>query len=206
MGRNLPKDAETIMRAAVPRKKAGKETPRQYSPYSTGIRDDMCLAEKLERIRRRVKAKGYWNHQHPKVKVKTRAYKGWISPHRRERHQLIRHTINSDNPKRRTFTAEELEACWLALCAFLEFFGGNRAMAAKYTGLRSRQLHYYVDTGRVSLLAADIIGQCDEVPFSREMMRPDLSDVAWQEYDEKYRQKDYDRKFAGLNKRAKKEG
>lgn len=148
-------------------------------PFATQLNSDMPLAEKMARIRRRVAAKGYFNHRHPKVQIHTTNRLHF--QHRGKLHRKDKLNLNSY--ARRTFTSQEIEQMWLALCRLVEFFGGNKALLSRECQISQNTLAHWIRVGRISPLGADIIHNLLEIPFTRKDLRPDITPKAWQRFD-----------------------
>lgn len=156
--------------------------PKLKRPTSTAITSNMPLAEKLARIRRRVHTDGYYSKQHPDAPMRSGAVKGWISASSKKRWKRLSN-VDLASPERRTFTAQELEAMWLAVCRLMDFCGGSKALLARISGFSGTAINSMINTGRLSPLAADWLGRMKEVPFSRQELRPDMSAEAWANFD-----------------------
>lgn len=163
-------------------KRSKTKPPPIHRPLSTAISPDMSLAEKLARFRRRVMAQGYFNHKHPSIQVKHDK-----KPLRHKSKARHRHAteIQMDSYARRTFTTYEIEAMWLALCRLMDYFGGNKTLLVRTCDVTLNAVNHWIKTGRIAPLGADIIGNTVEVPFTREELRPDLSEKAWAKFDRK---------------------
>jgi len=162
-------------------KKRRASRPPFKRPFATQLDPDMSLSEKMARIRRRVQAKGYFNHKHPSIQIHTSDRLHNVSRRKLRRGDLMR----LDSYARRTFTSQEIEQMWLALCRLLDFFGGVKTLCCRECTINVGTLNHWINIGRISPLGADIIHHIPEVPFTREELRPDMTREAWAGFDRK---------------------
>lgn len=85
--------------------------------------------------------------------------------------------------RRKQFTESEIEALWFALCKVVDYVGGSYKLFTELTGLSKYRMHKYVKAGRLTADAAHIIGLTDDMPFSREELRPDIDIEGWKDFD-----------------------
>lgn len=155
--------------------------PALRRPLATQLDPDMSLAEKMARIRRRVAAKGYFDPKHPRAKIVTNDK----VCHPRGNKLRRADQLNLNSYARRSFTSQEIEQMWLALCRLMDFFGGNKALAVRECKMSEASFQHWIRLGRISPLGADVIGNNPQIPFSRRDLRPDINAKGWQMFDRK---------------------
>ena len=87
---------------------------------------------------------------------------------------------------RRNFTKQEIETNWLALCRVFDYCGGSKKLLMERTGISVSNINRYIKVGRLTPDAATVIGKCKDLPFSRNELRPDISDGGWKDFDAYY--------------------
>jgi hypothetical protein len=87
------------------------------------------------------------------------------------------------NYRRTHFTQNEIEAMWLAVCRVIDYVGGSRKLLSELTGISNHLLSRYIKKGRFTAEAAHVIGLMDDMPFSREELRPDIDQQGWADFD-----------------------
>jgi len=103
-------------------------------------------------------------------------------PHIAKRRRYARLASDMDTPKRRFFTAKEIELMWIGVCKLVDYFGGNRLEIARQTGFSSGTIYKWVEKGRISVIGAYEIGMNPDFALSKEELRPDMSKEAWRRY------------------------
>lgn len=85
--------------------------------------------------------------------------------------------------RRMKFTQSEMEAMWIAVCKVFDYVGGSKKLLSELSGLSYHLINRYVKAGRFTADAAHIIGNNPDFPFSREELRPDISQAGWDKFD-----------------------
>ena len=141
---------------------------------------NQSLAEKMARIRKKVTAgDNYMDLRHPEaLRIQRKYAQELIGP--RARRKLINSRFDPDNPNRRAFTAHEIEGMYVALVKLMAYYGGDKRLCLRDTGIGASTLNHWLDIGRMTPAGAYLIGENVNVPFQKEDLRPDLSPKAWQ--------------------------
>ncbi len=78
------------------------------------------------------------------------------------------------------------EPCWKALCDLLSFFDGNRRKAAREIGVNYSAIYQWISRGAVGMTGALRIHYNPNIPFTKEMLRPDRTKKEWKIWNGQY--------------------
>ena len=145
------------------------------------LHEHYSLAQKLDIVRKRLHAKGYTSARHKDApRDRSRSYLRPTDASRYKRKVSLKTTPGSAT--RYHFTAQEIEMNWLCLCEVLQFVGGNKALLARLIGFNVNNISHWVKSGRCSPFGAVLIGECADIPLTKENVRPDISAAGWKAF------------------------
>lgn len=146
----------------------------------TAIEAGMSKEQRTQRIIRRLRKYGSYNRQQPESRVNS--YSGVHTQENNWSGKISKY--DPDAWRRKCWTTEEIKLKWLAYCDLKRHFRGSAQKLADATGYSINTVYTWSRQGHISAPAADKIGKDPMIPFTREQIRPDISEEGWRRFDE----------------------